>query len=79
MRWYPKCKLTENSDKTATSEESHSSQTDTITIRAYPFNNEKDIDISVDTSAEKYAALTEEKFFAAPLLDVASVAALVAG
>ena len=77
MRWYGKCKLAENSDRTATSEESHSSQTDTITIRAYPYNDAKDIDVSVDTGAEKYAELTEDKFFAKPLLSAADVEALV--
>ena len=77
MRWYPKCKLIENSDRTATSADSHSDQTDTITIRAYPYNDNKDIDVSADTSATKFAELTEDAFFAAPLLTKAAVDALV--
>lgn len=36
--WFPKCKLVENSDDIATSEEKASEQTDTIKIRAYPFD-----------------------------------------
>ena len=40
LEWYPKCKLSENTDETKTREESFSEQTDTITIKAYPFNRE---------------------------------------
>ncbi len=35
LRWYPKCKKTDNSDKTATSEDKHKDQTDTITRREF--------------------------------------------
>ena len=65
--WYPKCKLTENSDEVATSEESYSEQTDTLTIHAMPFNAAGNVCVSV--AEENFpAGLTEEKFFAAPIL-----------
>ena len=41
--WYPKCKLSENSDDISTSEEKANEQTDTIKIKAYPFNEDGDI------------------------------------
>lgn len=78
MRWFPKCKLSENSDETATSTDSHSDQNDTLTVKAMPFNDNKDIDTCVDTSNEKYAAVTEEKFFAKPITSIAEAAALIA-
>ena len=36
--WYPKCQVIENTDDIATSEDSFSEQNDTVTIRAYAFN-----------------------------------------
>lgn len=69
MEWYPKCKLSENTDETKTREESFSEQTDTITIKAYPFNENEDIKAMVDTSAQNAPeGITEEKFFAKPIL-----------
>lgn len=65
--WYPKCKLTENSDDIATSEEKSSEQTDTIKIRAYPFDAAGNIVCKV-TESTAPEGLTEEKFFAKPIL-----------
>lgn len=65
--WFPKCKLVENSDDIATSEEKASEQTDTIKIRAYPFDAEGNI-VSKVTESTAPAGLTEEKFFAKPIL-----------
>lgn len=65
--WYPKCKLTENSDDIATSEEKSSEQTDTIKIKAYPYDEAGNIVAKV-FSASAPAGLTEEKFFAKPIL-----------
>lgn len=76
LRWYPKCKLAENTDTTATSTDSHSDQTDTLTIRAYGFDTDQNKDVSCLTSVEGYTSITEAKFFAAPLLTVAAVDAL---
>lgn len=67
--WYPKCKLTENTDDIATKEESFSEQTDKVTIRAYPFDEAGNIKTMVDSTVAKIPeGLTEEKFFAKPIL-----------
>ena len=76
LRWYPKCKLVENSDSTATSEESHSDQTDDITIRAYRMADDKGIAVRVNTGEEGYDTVTEETFFAAPLTTADAAKAL---
>lgn len=74
--WYPKCKLTENSDDIATSEEKASEQTDTLKIRAYPFDAAGNIVCKV-TESTAPAGLTEEKFFAKPILTEADLTAAV--
>lgn len=67
--WYPKCKLAENSDNANTSEEKFSEQTDTVTIKAYPFNDAGNVKAMVDSTMASFpAGLTEEKFFAKPIL-----------
>ncbi len=66
--WYPKCKLSENTDEAATKEESFSEQTDTIKITAYPFNDAGDIVAKVSSEVNFPEGLTEEKFFAKPIL-----------
>jgi len=76
LRWYPKCKLVENSDSTATSEESHSDQTDDITIRAYRMSDDKGIAVRVNTGEKDYDTVTEEAFFAAPLTTANAAKAL---
>lgn len=77
LDWYPKCKLSENTDEAATKEESYSEQTDTITIVAYPFNDNGDIAAKVSSEVNFPAGLTEEKFFAKPIMDKAGLAAAV--
>lgn len=72
--WYPKCKLTENSDDIATSEEKSSDQTDTIKIRAYPFDENGNIVARV-FSASAPEGLTEDKFFMKPVLTKEDLAA----
>lgn len=72
--WYPKCKLTENSDDIATSEEKSSDQTDTIKIRAYPFDENGNIVARV-FSASAQEGLTEDKFFMKPVLTKEDLAA----
>lgn len=76
MRWFPKCKLVEKSDATATSTDSHSDQTDTMTIRAYGFDETQNQEIKVLTSETANAGITEAAFFAAPVLTVAAAKAL---
>ena len=78
LRWYPKCKKTDNSDKTSTSEDKHKDQTDSVTIRAYGYDSDLNKTVRVLTSSATYKSLTEEKFFAKPLLTGADVKALVA-
>lgn len=72
--WYPKCKLTENSDDISTSEDKTSEQTDTIKIKAYPFDDAGNI---VDKITESSApeGMTEDKFFAKPILTKEDLAA----
>ena len=76
MRWFPKCKLVDNSDATATSTDSHSDQTDTLTIRAYGFDNDQNQEVKVLTAETANAGITEDAFFAAPILTVAAAKAL---
>lgn len=67
--WYPKCKLAENSDNANTSEEKFSEQTDTVTIKAYPFNDAGNVKAMVDSTMTSFpAGLTEDKFFEKPIL-----------
>ena len=79
--WYPKCKLTENTDEVATSEEEFSEQNDTITITAYAFNDAGDISMRVNSEMTNFPeGLTEDKFFEKPILtDDDLTAALAAG
>ena len=76
MRWYPKCKLVDNSDATATYAGSHSDQTDTLTIRAYGFDDTQNQEVKVLTAETANASITEDAFFAAPILTVAAAKAL---
>lgn len=77
--WYPKCKLTENSDDTATSEEKAAEQNDTIKIKAYPFNEAGDVVAKVASDLNMPAGLTEEKFFTKPILTKEDLATAVGG
>lgn len=70
--WFPKCKLVENSDETATAEESFSEQTDSLTIRAYPFDDAGNIK-SMLTYDKMPDGMTEDKFFAKPILKVSDL------
>lgn len=75
--WYPKCKLSENSDDTGTREEKYSEQTDTIKISAYPFNDAGDIVAKVSSGVNFPDGLTEEKWFSKPILTKEDLAAAV--
>lgn len=69
LEWFPKCKLIENTDDIATSEESFSEQNDTLTFKAYAFNDAGNTSFYVNTESEKAPKLlTQEKFFTAPIL-----------
>lgn len=81
LRWYPKVQHTENSDSTATSEESHKTQTDDLTMNAYGFDAAKTkcvrrIYKPTDTAdAEKVIAA----WFATPILTDTAAKAIKAG
>lgn len=72
--WYPKCKLTENSDDISTSEDKTSEQTDTIKIKAYPFDDAGNIMAKI-TESSAPEGMTEDKFFAKPILTKEDLAA----
>ena len=78
--WYPKCQLVENTDDIATSEDTFSEQNDTITIRAYAFNDDKQKKTYVDSETANYPEeLTEENFFTSPILTAEDLANAVSG
>lgn len=67
--WYPKCQLVENTDDIATSEDTFSEQNDTITIRAFAFNEDNQKKVYVDSETVNFPkGLKEEQFFAKPIL-----------
>lgn len=72
--WYPKSKLTENSDDISTSEDKTSEQTDTIKIKAYPFDDAGNI-VAKITESSAPEGMTEDKFFAKPILTKEDLAA----
>lgn len=77
--WYPKCQVIENTDDIATSEDSFSEQNDTVTIRAYAFNEKGENKNYVDSSITGFPEdLTEEKFFSKPIVTSADLDAVVA-
>lgn len=77
--WYPKCKLMENSDDAATSEEKAAEQNDIIKIKAYPFNDAGDVVAKVSTDMNWPEGLTEEKFFGKPVLTKEDLLTAVGG
>ena len=79
LDWYPKCKLTENTDEIATSEDSYSEQTDKLTISALPFDSEEHVSVYVESGVNWPASLTEDKFFAKPILKTADLATATSG
>ena len=62
--WYPKCQLTENTDDIETSEDTFSEQNDTLTIKAYSYNNEGDKSYRINSEMSNFPkGITEELFF----------------
>lgn len=66
--WYPKCKLSANTDDIETSEDKFKEQNDTLTIQAMPFNDNNDIVVSIKADIKMPEGLTEELFFSKPIL-----------
>ena len=77
--WYPKCKLISNSDDINTKEESFSEQNDTITIRAYPFDDKGNCQVEWDSTVKAIEGLTEEKFFSKVIMQDSDLTKVVAG
>ena len=79
LEWFPKCQLTANTDDVSTSEGSFSEQTDTLTISAMPYDD-KNIKTYVQSDMEEFPeGLTEDKFFAKPILTDADLVAAAGG
>lgn len=66
--WYPKCRLTENTEQADTKEDKFTEQTDTIKIKAYPYNSEGHIVAKISSEANAPSGITEDKFFSKPIL-----------
>lgn len=80
FEWYPKCRLKENTNSTATSEASPAEQNDTITISAYSFDDKGNKRAYVDSSTENFPeGMTEGKFFEKPILTKEDLAAAAGG
>lgn len=78
--WYPKCQLVENTDDIADKGETFSEQNDTVTIRAYAYNSIGDKKTYVNSQMTNFpVGLTEEQFFAAPILDDTDLTAATTG
>lgn len=76
--WFPKCQLIENTDDIETKEESFKEQNDTLTIRAYPFDDDGNIKNYIDTEEESFPkGVTEETFFAAPIVTDEDLAKII--
>jgi phi13 family phage major tail protein len=78
--WFPKCQLVSNTDDVKTSDTSYSEQNDTLTIRAMAFDAAGNTKAYVQTDNTNFpAGLTEDEFFAAPILNAAGLATAVGG
>ena len=78
--WYPKCQLVENSDEASTKEQNFAEQNESLTIRAYAFDEEgKLFKNSIDSSSANFPkGVTEEMFFKAPITGAADLDAIIA-
>lgn len=64
LKWYPKCKLEENSEEANTSESSYSEQNPSLTIKAYSFNDNNEKYLYLDDEIPNFPEnITEEDFF----------------
>lgn len=77
--WYPKCQLIENTDDIETSGENFTEQNDTLTIRAYPFDNHGHIRNYINSEMPDFPTeVTEDAFFSAPVITVSDLDKLIA-
>ncbi len=77
--WYPNCQLSANTDDIETSDTSFKEQNDTLTISAMPFNDDGDVVVSIKEDYKIPEGLTEEIFFAAPILSEKDLKERLAG
>lgn len=77
--WYPKCQLIENSDETKTRTENFEEQNETLTIRAYAFDEKGEIfKNSIDSTTSKFpTGVTEELFFKKPIITEEDLTAII--
>lgn len=77
--WYPKCQLVENSDEAKTRGENFEEQSDTLTIRAYAFDDEgKYVKNSIDSSSSKFPqGVTEKLFFSKPIITSEDLSSII--
>lgn len=69
--WYPKCQLVSNTKDIADGGESFSEQNDTLTIRAYAFDDLGNDHVYIDSEFENVPeGITEDKFFAKPITTI---------
>lgn len=78
--WYPKCQIVENTDEIKDKGENFEEQNDTITIKAYAFDEAGNVKAYVDSEMANFpAGLTEDKFFEKPILTTQGLAEAVKG
>lgn len=79
MKWYPKCKLVENSEEVSTSETSFSEQNPTVNFSAFSFDETGTKFVYLDTETEVFPeGMTEEKFFSKVVTTKDDIATLLA-
>lgn len=78
LKWFPKCKLIENTEEASTSDTSFSEQNATVNFAAYSFNANGDKFAYLDTETANYPeGMTEEKFFSKVITSEADITALL--
>jgi len=75
--WYPKCRLTENTNQANTKEEKYSEQTDTINIKAYPFDDNGNIVTRISSEIGMPEGLTEDRYFSKVILTEADLISVI--
>lgn len=77
LKWYPKCKLIENSEEVSTSETSFSEQNQTVNFAAYSFDDSGNKFVYLDEEMASFPeGMTEEKFFSKVIIsdeDITSI------
>lgn len=78
LKWFPKCKLTENSEEVSTSDTSFSEQNPTVSFSAFSFNENGDKYVYLDSESVKFPeGMTEEKFFSKVITSDADIAEIL--